>query len=315
MKTVLTSSPRKAARYILQGEVVAFPTETVYGLGANIFDEDAVKKIFKAKGRPKDNPLIAHISELSELPLITQTISPFAETFIQHFFPGPLTVVLPKSNYVPHIATGGLDTLGVRMPQNEFAQEFLKATGVPIVAPSANLSGKPSPTTWQTVEEDLHGRISCILKGKQTEVGLESTVVDCTKKFPIVLRTGAITLEQLQSVIPTTRLADARSSGLKKSPGTKYRHYSPEGKVILVVRAKDAIPFRNSAYIGLERHEELSAFRLGKVCTSIEEYARSLFLFFRMCDEKNIKTIHCQIVKETGLGLALMDRMKRAAAG
>ncbi|MBM4167217.1 MAG: threonylcarbamoyl-AMP synthase [Ignavibacteria bacterium] len=313
MKTLLTNSVRNAAEFILRGEVVAFPTETVYGLGANIFDEEAVKKIFAAKGRPTDNPLIAHIYELSELSLLTTCIPKIAEEFIEHFFPGPLTLIFPKSNYVPSIATAGLKTIGVRMPNNELTLSFLKQCGVPIVAPSANLSGKPSPTTWQTVNNDLRGKISCILKGEQTEVGLESTVVDCTGRTPSVLRTGAITLEQLQDVVSTTQLAKSTSKLLKKSPGTRYRHYSPKANVEIVANISELASTVYSAYIGMEEPFHSSKFKLKKICNSVEEYARFLFLFFRMCDETNVKTIFCQAVKETGLGLAIMDRIQRAS--
>jgi L-threonylcarbamoyladenylate synthase len=313
MKTQLTNSVRKAAEFILRGEVVAFPTETVYGLGANIFDEEAVKKIFVAKGRPTDNPLIAHIYELSELSLLTTHIPKIAEEFIEHFFPGPLTLIFPKSNYVPSIATAGLKTLGVRMPNNDLSLQFLKQCGVPIVAPSANLSGKPSPTTWQSVNEDLRGKISCILKGEQTEVGLESTVVDCTGRIPYVLRTGAIPLEQLRDVVSSTRLAKSTSKLLKKSPGARYRHYSPKAIVEMVTNLSEISSTVYSAYIGIDEPLHSSKFKLKKICVNTEEYARNLFLFFRMCDETNVKIIYCQAIKETGLGLAIMDRIKRAS--
>lgn len=180
MHTKLTRSVDVAARYIFSGEVVAFPTETVYGLGANVFDEGAIEKIFLAKGRPSDNPLIAHIGSLSQLELLVDKVTPTAAKLIDGFFPGPLTLVLPKRDDVPEIATAGLDTIGVRMPLHKLALSFIRACRMPLVAPSANLSGKPSPTTWQAVKTDLDGRIACILKGEPTDVGLESTVVDCT---------------------------------------------------------------------------------------------------------------------------------------
>ncbi|MFN7621581.1 MAG: L-threonylcarbamoyladenylate synthase, partial [Acidobacteriota bacterium] len=195
MKTELTKSVESAARYIIEGEVVAFPTETVYGLGANIFNEAAIAKIFAAKGRPSDNPLIAHIATLDQLLSLAREIPPAARLLIDRFFPGPLTVVLPKLPAVPMIATAGLETIGVRMPDHPLAIELLRACGLPLVAPSANLSGRPSPTTWQAVLEDLEGRIACILQGEPTRVGLESTVVDCTAAVPTLLRAGAITLE------------------------------------------------------------------------------------------------------------------------
>ncbi len=313
MITKLTRSPLVAARFILQGEVVAFPTETVYGLGADIFNQAAIRKIFLAKGRPMDNPLIAHIYNVAQLELIVKEITPTAARFIYHFFPGPLTLVLPKSDRIPSIATAGLETLGVRMPRHPTAQTFLKACRVPLVAPSANLSGRPSPTTWQAVKADLDGRISCILKGDQTEVGLESTVVDCTGKRPLVLRAGAITLEQLREVIPETELAGTAAALRPRSPGLKYRHYAPQARVVLLAHPSEAIPAPDAAYIGLVAPPAGSGFKLLCLCQSLEDYARSLFLFFRHCDEAGVKVIYCQMVEEKGLGLALMDRLKRAS--
>lgn len=312
MKTKTTQSPTLAARYIANGEVVAFPTETVYGLGANIFNEEAIKKIFEAKGRPSDNPLIAHIAELSQLKSVASEIPPIAQKLIEAFFPGPLTLVLPKHKNVPAVATAGLKTIGVRMPSHPIAQQLLRACGVPLVAPSANLSGRPSPTTWQAVREDLSGRIACILKGDQTKVGLESTVVDCTGKAPLILRAGGITLEQLREVIPETGIADDSSSA-PKSPGTKYRHYSPHAQVFVSNFPQYTVPGNEAAYIGIDPPSRAEAFQKTLLCKDVAEYAHSLFQFFRECDDEGIKTIYCQAVSEEGLGLALMDRIRRAA--
>jgi L-threonylcarbamoyladenylate synthase len=311
MQTVLTTSPIEAAQIIKRGGVAAFPTETVYGLGANVFDEAAIKKIFAAKGRPTDNPLIAHIADVSQISLLASHITESARQFIEAFFPGSLTIVLPKSESVPTIATAGLQTVGVRMPRHELANDFLKACGVPLVAPSANLSGRPSPTTWQAVYEDLNGKIDCILKGEQTEIGLESTVVDCTGVVPLVLRAGAVTLEQLQTVVPQTRLANTKEDEPARSPGLKHKHYSPRARVVLINEVKEAEANKENAYIGLDKPD--IEFGLQQVCSSVEEYAHILFLFFRQCDEREIKTIFCQKVEAKNLGLALMDRLKRSA--
>ena len=311
MRTKLTRSPKIAARFIRSGEVVGFPTETVYGLGANAFAADAIAKIFVAKGRPSDNPLIAHIGHLSELELLTNQITAAAAKLIDVFFPGPLTLVLPKHNNVPMIATAGLETIGVRMPRHPLALSFLQACGVPLVAPSANLSGQPSPTTWQAVKADLDGRIACILQGEPTEVGLESTVVDCTEQAPIVLRAGAITLEQLQEVIPTTRLATLDATAPARSPGLKYKHYAPHAQVVIVADVNAVVPAIDAAFIGL--HAPPSAFQHLQICTDVAEYAQKLFQFFRDCDAAGVRLIYCEAVKETGLGLALMDRIRRAA--
>ncbi len=313
MRTKLTSSSDVAAHYIFSGEIVAFPTETVYGLGANVFDEAAIKKIFLAKGRPSDNPLIAHIGSLSQLDLLADDIPPAAAKLIDGFFPGPLTIVLPKRDDVPAIATAGLDTIGVRMPLHQLALSFIRACRMPLVAPSANLSGKPSPTTWQAVKMDLDGRIACILKGEPTDVGLESTVVDCTGEEPVVLRAGAITLEQLQEVIPQIQLAKLAAHAPVRSPGLKYKHYAPQAQVVIVAEANAAIPAIDAAFIGLHSPQNRSAFQRVQRCADVAEYAQKVFQFFRDCDAAGVNVIYCEAVSETGLGLALMDRIKRAA--
>ncbi len=313
MKTTLTRSVKKAAGFILEAELVAFPTETVYGLGANLFSEQALKKIFLAKGRPADNPLIAHIFDLLQLDALVDRVPRAAERFIEAFFPGPLTLVLPKTQKVPTLATAGLDTLGVRMPRHPIASAFLKACGIPLAAPSANLSGRPSPTSWQAVREDMEGHISCILKGGQTEVGLESTVVDCTYRVPLILRAGATTLEQLRAVVSTTRLAGTSRSEPPKSPGLKYRHYSPRAMVVLVNQLEEAVATKDAAYIGMNAPPKANVFGKQHICSSVKEYARSLFSFFRNCDGAGIRVIYCQTVPPTSLGLALMDRLERAS--
>ena len=311
MKTVLTTNPAEAARFIKRGGLVAFPTETVYGLGADIFNEKAIEKIFIAKGRPSDNPLIAHIAGKEQINLLVSEITESAEKFIEAFFPAPLTLVLPKSARVPLIATANLHTVGVRMPRHALAREFLKQCETPLVAPSANLSGKPSPTTWQAVFEDLNERIDCILQGERTEVGLESTVVDCTKDFPLVLRVGAVSLEDLQKIVPETEIYQAEKTENLPSPGLKYRHYSPRAKVVLT-NPQFAVPNpQAAAFIGLD--EPRQEFILKKVCSSVEEYAREVFAFFRAADAAGIETIYCQTIEETGIGRALADRLKRAA--
>lgn len=313
MKTVLTTSPNEAARFIKKRGIVAFPTETVYGLGANIFDVAAIEKIFTAKKRPFDNPLIAHIQSLDQLENLVSEISEAAEKLIEKFFPGPLTVVLPKANNVPVIATAGLETIGVRMPRNGLAQAFLSECGTPLVAPSANLSGKPSPTTWEAVYEDLADRIDCILKGQTTEIGIESTVVDCTGEIPLILRTGAVTFEDLQKVIPKSKVYEFVESEKQKSPGLKHKHYSPEARVILVdFKEKMDSPGRKAAFIGLE--QPIQGFDLVKKCSSYEDYAYSMYEFFRECDRENIETVYCQEIDEKGIGLAVMDRLRRARA-
>jgi L-threonylcarbamoyladenylate synthase len=311
MRTVLTTSPEEAAEFIKRGGVVAFPTETVYGLGADIFDENAIRKIFEAKKRPDDNPLIAHIGEIGQIRLIASHVPEIAQKYIDAFFPGPLTLVLPKSSNVSMIATARLETIGVRMPRNEVANRFLRACKTPVVAPSANISGRPSPTTWEAVYEDLDGRIDCILQGEMTEIGLESTVVDCTADVPMILRTGAISLEQLQAVVQETRVYERDENEKPRSPGMKHKHYAPNAKVVLA-DSKFQIPDSKSrSFIGLVKPE--GKFELVKVCDSVENYAHSVFAFFRECDRRKIETIYCETVEETGIGVALMDRLRRSA--
>jgi L-threonylcarbamoyladenylate synthase len=314
MKTVVTDSPLDAAAFIRSGGIVAFPTETVYGLGADVFNESAIEKIFIAKQRPADNPLIVHIANLNEMELLTTEITTSAREFVERFFPGPLTVVLEKSERVPLSVTAGLETVAIRMPLNEMAHEFLAACKTPVAAPSANLSGRPSPTTWEAVLEDLDGRIDCILRGDSTQIGLESTVVDCTRDEPVILRPGAISLEELRSVISKTRkLTDADQAQALPSPGLLHRHYSPAATVVLI-NAVSLVPnAETSAYIGLSDRTE--TFQFVKMCETADDYARELFEFFRDCDRRGIGIVYCEKVAGEGIGAALMDRLERAAEG
>lgn len=320
MKTAVTTSAVEAAAFIMRGGVVAFPTETVYGLGANVFDAAAVAKIFEAKRRPADNPLIAHVATREQIGSLADEITESADKFIDEFFPGPLTVVLKKREIVPRIATAGLDTIGIRMPKFQLANAFLHACGVPVVAPSANISGRPSPTTWEAVLEDLDGRIDCILQGEPTEIGLESTVVDCTGDAPVLLRAGSVSLEQLRSVVPETRELLTDDPKFARSPGLLHKHYSPRAAVVLVNGPEIGAGFGTppiakgrSAFIGI--HTAEGRFELVIRCSSIDEYAHSLFEFFRTCDRQGIDTIYCETVRQTGIGTALMDRLRRAAEG
>ena len=313
MKTVKTGSAEKAAGIIRKGGIVAFPTETVYGLGASVFDEKGIIKIFIAKERPSDNPLIVHIADTDHLQLVAGSIPISAQKLIDAFFPGPLTVILPKAERVPEIVTAGLKTVGVRMPDHPLTSKFLKLCGTPVVAPSANRSGRPSPTTWQAVESDLGGRIDCILKGSRTKIGLESTVVDCTGKVPVILRAGALSLEKLRKAVPSVRLLRSGPGTKVKSPGMKHRHYAPEAKIVIISQHDKPAGPGNSAYIGLTPPKYAHGFKLRKICKSPDDYARFLFDFFRKCDKIKIDTIYCQPVPEKGIGLALMDRIKRGA--
>ena len=314
-QTKLTKSPADAAQYIIDGGIVAFPTETVYGLGANVFDEAAVAKIFVAKQRPADNPLIAHVSSVDQINELAAEVTGSAKKLIDRYFPGPLTVVLEKRKSVPGVATAGLDSIGVRMPRNEAAHAFLAACGTAVVAPSANLSGRPSPTTWQAVYEDLNGRIDCILQGDPTEIGLESTVIDCRTNIPIVLRLGAVSIEEMRSVVPEAVLMGSNDRAKVRSPGLRHKHYSPRACVKIVDLGTDISHFVNTGdklgFIGFQPAGV--PFSVVKVCTSVDDYARSLFEFFRKCDRQDVDEIFCEAVDESGIGAALMDRLRRAA--
>ncbi len=314
MTTERTTSPDEAAAWIRQGEVAAFPTETVYGLGADAFQPDAVQKIFEAKGRPSDNPLIVHVADIAQVADVAASVSEQARHLTQAFFPGPLTLILPKHPRVPDVVTAGLDTVGVRMPRHPIAQAFLAACGTPVAAPSANRSGRPSPTTWEAVAADLDGRIPCILQGGRTPTGLESTVVDVTQTPPVVLRPGSVPLEALREVVPKGRMADEAEDQTARSPGTRHRHYAPAARVQCVRRAAEAVPEATAAYIGMEPPRDPSAFGLVHVAPSVEAYAREVFHFFRTADNLDCSTIYAQIVDEKGLGRALNDRLRRAEA-
>ncbi|BBM69903.1 L-threonylcarbamoyladenylate synthase [Rhodothermus marinus] len=313
-ETLLTTDVHEAAALIRRGELVAFPTETVYGLGADAFNPEAVRKIFEAKGRPLDNPLIVHIAHLDQLARLVRDVPEAARRFMERFFPGPLTLVLPRHPDVPDEVTAGLPTVGVRMPRHPVARAFLEACGTPVAAPSANRSGRPSPTRWEAVYADLNGRIACILQGDRSDMGLESTVVDCTGPEPVVLRAGAVPLEALREVVPETRLVGNEMSLKARSPGTRYRHYAPQARVVLVDHPDEAVPDPRHAYIGLTPPAHPEAFGACCICPDVETYAYELFDFFRRCDAQGCTRIYAQRVPRTGLGLALMDRLERAAS-
>ncbi len=303
----------QAAEFIRNGGIVAFPTETVYGLGASVFNEAAVEKIFEAKGRPSDNPLITHIYSRDQMASLATDVTPSAAALIEAFMPGPLTVVLAKAPDVPSIATAGLRTIGIRMPGSSLAREFLRRCNVPVSAPSANLSGRPSPTTWNAVAEDLDGRIDCILQGDRTEIGLESTVVNCTGGTPVLLRQGAISIEELRAVVPDIQVVDATSDLTVHSPGLRHKHYSPKARISITDDPGSIQSGKHEAYIGISPPG--GAPELVRLCGEVRQYARSLFEFFRECDRAGITTIYCEAVDEAGLGAALMDRLRRASEG
>ena len=331
VRTQLTCSPEAAAAVLRRGGRVAFPTETVYGLGADAFDPDAVRGIFEAKDRPADNPLIVHVAAPKQIEDVARTVPPAVQStvdaLVDRFFPGPLTLVLPRHQQVPSVVTAGLDTVGVRMPRLPLARRFLEACSTPVAAPSANRSGRPSPTTWQAARDDLDGRVEALLQGPPTEAGLESTVVDCTAEDSRlhVLRAGATTLEALRDALPdATFVPPARDSEngerednrrtAVRSPGTRHRHYAPDARVTVVDGPPDTPTPGEAAYIGLQPPAGPEAFARQQVCEDVEAYARALFAFFRAADATGCRVIYAQRVDERGLGRALMDRLRRASA-
>jgi L-threonylcarbamoyladenylate synthase len=315
--TTVTTAPDEAAAFIREGELVAFPTETVYGLGADALRTEAVDKIFVAKGRPADNPLIVHVARRAQILDVAASLPGPAETLLAHFAPGPLTLILPKAAAVPSVVTAGLDTVGVRWPAHPVAQAFLRACNTPVAAPSANRSGRPSPTTAAAVAEDLEGRIACILDGGRTDAGVESTVLDCTASPPTVLRPGAVSVEALRATIGTVRVAapdEDPDDPAPRSPGTRHRHYAPTAEVRLVERAEDAPAGPDAGYIGLDAPPDEEAFAHLHVASDVEAYAHDLFAFFRACDRAGCTAIYAQRVPDEELGRALNDRLRRAAA-
>jgi L-threonylcarbamoyladenylate synthase len=318
MQTTITNSVKIAADFIKKGEITAFPTETVYGIGANAYDEKAVRKIFKAKGRPADNPLIVHIARKKDISVLAKEITPSAKKIISEFFPGPVTVILKKNEIVPDVVTAGLDTIAIRMPASKIARELIKLSGVPIAAPSANLSGSPSPTNFIHVLRDMRNKIHCVLVGPSAKYGLESTVIDCTGKYPVILRPGSITLEQIKK-LDKNAVYQKRIRKVK-SPGQKYKHYAPKARVKLITYQKPNVKFVKretsnvkrvkEAYIGLNK-KFANGFEFVKICKTIEEYAKNLFSFFRVCDEMGIKTIYCEKLPEKGIGAAIMNRLQK----
>ncbi len=311
--TLLTHSPERAAAFIRAGKLAAFPTETVYGLGANALDRDAVAAIFEAKGRPPDNPLIVHVADAAVVDQLVRTIPPAATALMERFFPGPLTLVLHKRSLVPDITTGGLPSVGVRAPLHSVAQAFLSAAGTPVAAPSSNRSGRPSPTRWQDVRDDMNGRIDCILQGPPCTRGIESTVVDCTVDPPVILRKGACTFEQMAAVVPDLLPNTAAADLLARSPGTRYRHYAPNAPVLIVADPGALPPAPDAAFIGMEPPPAEMLFV--RLYPDVDSYAEALYAFFREADRRGAAAIYCQTVPEIGIGAALADRLRRAASG
>lgn len=333
-----TAAIRYAADVLRRGGLVAFPTETVYGLGGDATDPGAASAIFAAKGRPQDNPLIVHIAKREDLWLVARDVPEAALRLIEHFWPGPLTLVLPRTHLIPDETTGGLDTVAIRMPDHGIALALIAEAGVPVAAPSANTSGKPSPTTADHVMEDLAGKIDLVIDGGPTSIGVESTVVDMTVSPPMVLRPGGTTLEDLRKILANIEVSPSiihpgrmPINGAPRSPGMKYTHYSPEAEVMLFEGDPQDIVsrIRRSAIdliaqgkrVGiLATHETHDLYKdlgvLLKVSGSREDLSRiasHIFALLREFDHDKADVILVEGVPENGLGFAIMNRLRKAA--
>lgn len=325
----------EAARILRNGGTVIFPTETVYGLGANALSVEAVQRIYKAKGRPSDNPIIIHIAEWPQLYDVVSVVSLEAEKLAEAFWPGPLTLILPKNKSVPDAVTGGLETVAVRLPEHPIARKLIALSGVPVAAPSANISGKPSPTCADHVIHDMAGRVDCIICGGDSSGGVESTVVDLTVSPPVILRPGGVTLEQLKQVIPGIHmdpgLADHGDDLVPKAPGMKYAHYAPNAPMTVYIGKTDAVTALMKEAVRTAVAEGKRVAVLGMVENAVcyrdtgaaffdlgpkdnpHEAARLLFQRLRECNAAGVDIILAEGVAENGIGRAVMNRMRKAA--
>lgn len=324
---------RQAGELIRKGGLVAFPTETVYGLGGDGLNRESSRKIYAAKGRPMDNPLIIHICRIEDVAFLVKEFPETARKAADAFWPGPLTMILPKSDHVPYETTGGLDTVAVRFPSHPVARKLIEYGGGYVAAPSANLSGRPSPTAAKYVIEDMEGRIDMILDGGEDDIGLESTVVDMTVMPPRILRPGFVTREMLEKVLGEididVTIIDPGSSQAPKAPGMKYRHYAPKGELTIVEGSPEqVVNYMNRAAAA----DKAAGERTGIIATSglLKEYhadvvkcaggrdeeeviARRLFAILREFDDEGVTRIYSESFENQGLGQAIMNRLLKAA--
>lgn len=320
-----------AGRLLREGRLVAFPTETVYGLGANALDASAVENIFRAKGRPQDNPLIVHIADIADAARYVRDIPQSAQALFERFWPGPLTVVLPKSPVIPDVVSAGLDTVALRMPSHPVALALIRAAGVPVAAPSANVSGRPSPTCAAHVLEDLDGKIDAVVDGGPCDIGVESTVVSLCEGEPVLLRPGRVTPEELISVLGSLRQDDAvthkMAPGAKpRAPGMKYRHYAPRARLILVRGSEPAARSRILAEARLapgpvgvlcfdgeaDRYPGMTVISYGDKDNALS-LAKRLFAALRELDQTGCRTVYARCPDDRGVGLAVYNRILKAA--
>lgn len=315
---------RETIVVLQQGGVVAFPTETVYGLGADASNESAVRKVFEAKGRPSDNPLIVHIADVANIFLFASEFPAKGQQLANAFWPGPMTLVVKRNMRVPDMVTANLDTVAVRIPNHPVTLALLKKFGGGLVGPSANTSGKPSPTTAQHVLNDLDGKIDAIIDAGATTIGVESTVIDVTVEPPMILRFGGLSKEEIEKVIGTVQVA-VKEESLKRSPGTRHRHYAPNAEVILIEEKNaDELEKRykeltsQGKKIGVVTHSiSIPKFIPAQLCKfigpGVQQFARHLFASLRELDEQHADVVLVERVAPTGLGAAVMDRLNKAA--
>lgn len=318
----------EAANELKRDELVAFPTETVYGLGANALSDNAVQKIYRAKGRPSDNPLIVHISKKEDVDKYALEVPEKARKLMEQFWPGPLTIILKvKQKLLSNYVTAGLPTVGIRMPSHPVALALIEASGLPIAAPSANLSGKPSPTTFQHVNNDLHGKIAGIVDGGETGVGVESTVVDCTERIPVILRPGGVTREEIENIIGSVTMDKQVKEVVDqpRSPGMKYTHYAPDAAMYLVEGSSTYIQqlVNNAQNRGekvgvLTTDEQKDQYKADVIVScgkrgDLSTVAHNLYSTLRQFDDKKIDIIYSEVFPREGIGVAIMNRLLKAA--
>lgn len=326
---------KEAGKLLAAGALVAFPTETVYGLGGDGLQETAAARIYAAKGRPSDNPLILHIADIKALEVLAVEVPPLAYRLAEQFWPGPLTMILKKSDIVPYGTTGGLDTVAIRMPSDEIAREIIRASGTYIAAPSANLSGRPSPTKAEHVIEDLSGRIEMIVDGGDSDIGLESSIIDLSGEVPMILRPGYITKEDFEQVVAEVEYDSAvlatkpQESVVAKAPGMKYRHYAPKGQITIVEGEPSAVVEKINALVA---EKEAEGIRVAVLCAeetkdqyqcqhvyslgsrkSEKEISAHLFDTLRTFDTEQMEVIYSESFEDTKLARAIMNRLRKAA--
>ncbi|WP_417203543.1 L-threonylcarbamoyladenylate synthase [Acetoanaerobium sticklandii] len=328
-KEFLDEQLHKVANLLKAGKTVVFPTETVYGLGANALDPEAAKKIYEAKGRPSDNPLIVHISKKEDVDFLAGNISQDAKLLMEAFWPGPLTLILDKSDSVPIETTGGLMTVAIRMPSNPIARKLIDLAGVPIAAPSANISGRPSITSSKYLVEELCERVDAIIISEDSEIGLESTVIDMTANTPVILRPGKIGKTEIEKILNKEIELDPSlkdENAAPKSPGMKYKHYSPNATVIVVTGSLDEMKQKINQKLSLDENK---SDKVKVVCLedrvslydgygiswgkNSQEAAKNLFKILRLMDEQNVEVVYFEALNSDEISEAVMNRLIKAA--